>query len=234
MRKGELRKRELLAAAERLFFSKGYAETTISDILETQGCSKGSFYHHFESKLQVLSALCVEHARAAFERYREKTEIIRDPMQKLDMLLYCALTASPEEEGMCSLLIQLISLPEGEEVLSALLNAQREMLLPEMKALLEELKSKKLAFYPCPALPEVVWDAHMGLNRRLLLLGKSINADEAGRRAVQETLDAARYLLERTLDLPFGSVTIIKAPLLTETLVRAGRRIQEEMKERQP
>ena len=234
MRKGEIRKRELLAAAERLFFSKGYAETTISDILESQGCSKGSFYHHFESKLQILSALCVEHASVSFERYQEKIKEIIDPLQKFDVLLYGTLTTTPEEEEMCFLLMPLISLPEGEEVLSALLNAQRALLLPEMKKVLEELKEKKLAFYPCPALPEVAWDAHMGLNRRLLLLGKDMKeADEKSRRAVQEALDAARYLLERTLDLPFGSVTIIKAPVLFDTLSRAARHM-EDIKKEQP
>ena len=51
MLKGDLRKQAILDAAEALFFEKGYAASTIQDILSALGCSKGSFYHHYESKL---------------------------------------------------------------------------------------------------------------------------------------------------------------------------------------
>ena len=62
MLKGDLRKQAIVDAAEALFFEKGYAGATIQDILDVLGCSKGSFYHHFESKLQVLMELCRQRA----------------------------------------------------------------------------------------------------------------------------------------------------------------------------
>ena len=50
LRKGELRRAEILRVAEDLFYEKGYESTTLSDILHALGLSKGGFYHHFESK----------------------------------------------------------------------------------------------------------------------------------------------------------------------------------------
>lgn len=50
----ESRKRELGAAAEQVFIRLGYAETTVSDLLEATGLSKGGFYHYFGSKDDVL------------------------------------------------------------------------------------------------------------------------------------------------------------------------------------
>lgn len=53
----EERKSEILDAAEILFISKGYAKTTINDILQTVGIAKGTFYHYFKSKEEVMDAV---------------------------------------------------------------------------------------------------------------------------------------------------------------------------------
>jgi AcrR family transcriptional regulator len=51
-----VRRAEILTHAVNLFFSKGYDATTVDDILESVGISKGAFYHHFESKEELLEA----------------------------------------------------------------------------------------------------------------------------------------------------------------------------------
>ncbi len=51
------RRRDILDAAQRLVFSKGYEQMTIQDILDALGISKGAFYHYFDSKAAVLEAL---------------------------------------------------------------------------------------------------------------------------------------------------------------------------------
>lgn len=48
--------RQIVSVAEKLFLEQGYAETTVDDILEATGLSKGGFYHYFKSKEEVLSA----------------------------------------------------------------------------------------------------------------------------------------------------------------------------------
>src|ERR687898_708015 len=47
--------KEIIAITEELFLAKGYEETTVDDILEKTGLSKGGFYHYFKSKEEVLS-----------------------------------------------------------------------------------------------------------------------------------------------------------------------------------
>ncbi len=58
MKKGDERRVRILETAEKLFYHKGYEATSIQDILDELHMSKGGFYHHFESKLQLLEALC--------------------------------------------------------------------------------------------------------------------------------------------------------------------------------
>ena len=61
MKKGDARRGELLAASEKLFYTKGYENTSVQDILDAVGFSKGGFYHHFDSKLAVLEAICQQY-----------------------------------------------------------------------------------------------------------------------------------------------------------------------------
>lgn len=64
-RKNPERSQELLAAAQQLFFKKGYENTSVNDIIKAVGVSKGAFYHHFESKAAVLEAAVTQMVRQA-------------------------------------------------------------------------------------------------------------------------------------------------------------------------
>ncbi|ADP17601.1 bacterial regulatory protein, TetR family protein 20 [Achromobacter xylosoxidans A8] len=48
---------ELMAAAEALFIQKGVEAATINEIVERAGVAKGTFYHYFTSKNDMLAAL---------------------------------------------------------------------------------------------------------------------------------------------------------------------------------
>ena len=57
VKKPEVRKNEILDAARKFFFQKGYEQTTIQDILDELGIAKGTFYYYFTSKLDLLNKL---------------------------------------------------------------------------------------------------------------------------------------------------------------------------------
>lgn len=51
------RKKQIVNAAYDLFIEKGYAATSIQDVLDKAGISKGTFYNHFTSKGECLRAI---------------------------------------------------------------------------------------------------------------------------------------------------------------------------------
>jgi AcrR family transcriptional regulator len=53
----EVRHKELLDISENLIIEKGYDDLTVSDIISRAGIAKGTFYHYFRSKDDVLLAL---------------------------------------------------------------------------------------------------------------------------------------------------------------------------------
>ena len=50
-------KSKIVSAAWSLFYEQGYDDTTIDEIVEASGTSKGSFYHYFDGKDALLSSL---------------------------------------------------------------------------------------------------------------------------------------------------------------------------------
>ncbi|OES43828.1 TetR/AcrR family transcriptional regulator [Domibacillus iocasae] len=51
------RKKKVMTAAHRLFVEKGYAATSVQDILDQSGISKGTFYNYFPSKNELLISI---------------------------------------------------------------------------------------------------------------------------------------------------------------------------------
>ncbi|MFF5996431.1 TetR/AcrR family transcriptional regulator [Lysinibacillus sp. KU-BSD001] len=51
------RRNEILDAADELFGQKGFDGTSTNDILEKVGIARGTLYHHFKSKEDIMDAL---------------------------------------------------------------------------------------------------------------------------------------------------------------------------------
>lgn len=57
IKEAEVRKNEILDAAASLFAQKGFDHTTTNDIMNVVGIAKGTLYHHFKSKEDIMDAL---------------------------------------------------------------------------------------------------------------------------------------------------------------------------------
>jgi TetR/AcrR family transcriptional regulator, cholesterol catabolism regulator len=63
-----------------LFEKNGYAETSINDIINSSGISKGGFYYHFESKQHLLKYIFIEFIERLIE---DQEKILND--EELDI-----------------------------------------------------------------------------------------------------------------------------------------------------
>ena len=77
-------KKKIVSAAWRLFYEYGYDNTTVDDIIEESGTSKGSFYHYFEGKDALLSSLSF----LFDEKYEELMPTLEPSMGCIEKLLY--------------------------------------------------------------------------------------------------------------------------------------------------
>ena len=82
--KKESIKNRIVTAAWQLFYEKGYNGTTVDDIIELSGTSKGSFYYYFNTKDELLNTLSM-----ILDDFYEELEVKMDAnMNSFYKLLY--------------------------------------------------------------------------------------------------------------------------------------------------
>jgi len=77
-------KGKIVSSAWKLFYENGYDDTTVEEIIEESGTSRGSFYHYFEGKDALLGSL----SYVFDEKYMELTDSINKDMGSFETLLY--------------------------------------------------------------------------------------------------------------------------------------------------
>lgn len=90
------RKNEIIDTAAKLFVTKGYEQCSVNDILNTIGIAKGTFYHYFKSKEDVLDAVIDKTS----SRLSEKITMVADNSELApeDKILHVFLSMRVDEK----------------------------------------------------------------------------------------------------------------------------------------
>jgi len=83
----QLRKADILRAAENVFASKGYHEATIQDIAKQAQYGTGTVYLYFKDKNALYFSLLEEKIQSLINNAKEKTEQAKDAKKKLEIFI---------------------------------------------------------------------------------------------------------------------------------------------------
>lgn len=230
MKKGDARRSELLATAERLFYTKGYEGTSVQDIIDEMGFSKGGFYHHFDSKLAVLEAICAQRAEESCTAARE---IVRaqtgGAVDKLNALLYGVALFKNGNENFVALLIHVAYCENGALMREKMKRCQLESLNEVMEAILREgQQSREFFIADVPAMAQLILRLYMQFTDEVTALLTDDCSEEQLVGALVSKLNVYRCAIERVLLAPFGSIVLFDAKelqLLAQDILR--RRVRE-------
>ena len=131
----EVTEERILDAAQRLFLEQGYENTTIQDIVdELGGLTKGAVYHHFKSKEEIMDAVGdrMFFENNPFEEVRKRTDL--NGLEKLRE----AIRLNQSDTARTSMTIQSIPLTRSPRILMGMVDANRRILTPYFRELLEE------------------------------------------------------------------------------------------------
>lgn len=67
-----------MEVAQQLFAAQGYPDTTVDDIARAAGASRATFYLHFKSKSELMTALVNDAVPSAVETYHVLDEVLKD------------------------------------------------------------------------------------------------------------------------------------------------------------
>lgn len=210
MKKGDLRKQEILKTAETLFCKNGYEKTSVQDILDILHASKGSFYHHFISKESLLEAMFEKRAEQALNAVSEPEE---DPVRRVDRMLCAVLPLQDEQLAFLLMLLPIFSLPEGRSMKTsycdALARSFRQQLAEAVANAAEAgmmlARDPQISAEQCLLLVNRLW---------IRICEIIVENENAGRETdagdILHLTEAYRRAVEQILTAPYGSVTLMK------------------------
>ncbi|GLV66364.1 TetR family transcriptional regulator [Bacillus mycoides] len=110
----EERRKEILETAERLFVTKGYTKTTVNDILKEIGIAKGTFYHYFKSKEEVMDEIIMRIIKA--DVAKAKVIISNPNIPVLEKLFRVLMEQSPKSGDIKDKMIEQFHQPNNAEM----------------------------------------------------------------------------------------------------------------------
>jgi AcrR family transcriptional regulator len=143
----EIRKSEILDAAEKLFAARGYEAATVNDILTEVNIAKGTFYYHFKSKEDVLDGIVKRRIDAGLKKAQT---IAADPRlgvkQKLLLVIMAQKTEKPAEEN----ILPIIYEPANALLHQKILSEYVIRISPVLTDIIKEGINKKIFNTPYP------------------------------------------------------------------------------------
>lgn len=220
-----VRRAELIDCAQRLFLSKGYERTTINDVIDATGLSKGAFYHHFRAKEDLLEAIAQRVAQEALQAATAVTDdAALDALGRLNGLL--AVTREWKEEHLAELKAMFLTLlrPDNARLYHRIVAAVFEALGPAIVRILADGREEGRFDITdaSMAADAILW---MGEGRRALVvraMGLAEAGDiEAATGMIMGRIRAEEAMLDRILGLAPGSVDLAGSETYIRALVEA-------------
>jgi len=81
--KGSANRHRIVDAADHLFYSRGYNQTSFSDISDETGIPRGNFYYYFKTKEDILAAVVDSRLSDFQQMLKSCEESSSDPLQRL-------------------------------------------------------------------------------------------------------------------------------------------------------
>ena len=215
MKKGELKKQEILRTAEARFCRDGYDQTSIQDILDDLHTSKGSFYHHFVSKEALLEEICKNRAEESSRQVLQSAEGLSDPLERLNALLGGMIPFNGQKISFLLMLLPVFSGPEGIMIRNCYANELERLYCGEIAKALE--KGTESGVFACHNPFFSAGMLTMLVNRFWLGICDTVLENEAAGRNTDPgdlmgVTDGYRIAAERLISAPFGSLDLISLP----------------------
>ena len=216
MKKGIERRDQIIEAAERLFYEKGYEQTSVQDVLDALSLSKGGFYHYFQSKIELLEAVCRRQSVRDAEEMTAAVARQEGAIAKLNTLLkYCGLLRA-DRMDFALLVLRVGYLGGSLQLRACLREGLMEAALPMMREIILEGMAENVFFTRFPDdIGDLILQLFANITDELAMLIAS-GAPENQMGDMLTRLETYRCSVETLLGAPFGTITLCDLRLIPE------------------
>jgi TetR/AcrR family transcriptional repressor of nem operon len=200
---------DVLDAALRLIYTKGYAKMSLQDILDALKISKGALYHYFDSKQQILDALI---DRMAAEAQKVVLPVIEDPklsaIQKLQGYFDASAKWKIEQKEIIIGLMRMWYDEKNDIIRQKLAVESVPQTARVIEAIIRQGIKEKVFTTRFPEQAAVLF-AQISIGTSDTVVRLLLSPERTTPKKVGATLDAYIDVIERMLGAPSGS---LKAP----------------------
>ena len=213
-----LRRDEFIDSAIALMQTNGWASTSIQDVLDDVGASKGAFYHYFGSKADLLDAVIDRITHVATDSIRP---MVADPgltsLEKLDGLFGGIAQWKGERTDLMLAVIEAWETDDNAIVREKFRRGAADLMAPLLADIIRQglIEGRFEGLDPDDA-GHVLVSYMLGANEAAVRLYAARRADAITFEAVERRFAAYSQGLERYLGLSAGSLAIVDPRVLKQ------------------
>lgn len=207
---------EFLDTAQQLFFQKGYEKTSVNDIIEKVGVAKGTFYHYFKSKVDLLDKLVERFTEKTYQLGKELVE--RQDMSALDKLNSFFITIRDFKVENLELMKMLMKVMYREENLlmrHKMYEHTLGLLTPEFAKIIRQ-GMEEGCFDPVDdaETAELIFGMSLNLSETLVALLLESEEKPENIDKIEKKMIAFERAIERILGAPEGSFLVVERRII--------------------
>lgn len=204
------RLKELLDSAQQLFFEKGYQKTSVNDIIEKVGVAKGTFYHYFKAKSDLLDKLVerfTESIHVEMKKLVKRTDL--NALEKMNGFFALGRTFKARNIELMKLLLTALYNEENLVMRHRMIRNRIKLTLPEFVKIIEQgIKEGVFNVGNSPEVAELIYYLGININELAgeLLLTLSENPENID--IIERKIKAYESSIEKILGIAEGSISI--------------------------
>ena len=207
----DVRRNEILNAAQQLFYTKGYEQTAVRDIINAIGIAKGTFYYYFHSKEELLDAMVVH--------LLQQVVVVVEPMvddpqlsalEKLQKLFADTTTLKLENRALIETLLPVWYKDENAIMREKMKAASSEYIAPLFTRIVQQGVAQGVFDTPYPdEIGLVILQMGENMSEAIVKLMVEEEWGMAAFVAIQRLVTVYQHAMIRLLGAPANSITLI-------------------------
>lgn len=131
-------KEDIILIAKTLFFTKGYNKTSIQNIIDRAEIAKGTFYHHFKSKEDLLNQFVQQEVSELYEITKKIVEQNISAIEKFEAIFNSSSNWKSENMSQMKSLLKILISNENLYLRTAMLEYEKQQLTPVYTKILQQ------------------------------------------------------------------------------------------------
>ncbi len=204
------RLKELLDSAQQLFFEKGYQKTSVNDIIEEVGVAKGTFYHYFKTKSDLLDKL-VERFTAGIhvetKKLAERTDL--NALEKMNEFFALGRNFKARNIELMKLLLKALYNEENLVMRHRMIRNRIKLTLPEFVKIIDQgIKEGVFNVTNSRELAELIYYLGININELAGELMLTLSENPENIDIIEGKIKAYESSIEKILGVAEGSISI--------------------------